>query len=58
MVLMYQPMPTRALIFAAYLQGLPFDLVHAAATAFFLLVIARPMLEKLDRVKVKYGLID
>ncbi|MDR1217682.1 MAG: ATP-binding cassette domain-containing protein [Oscillospiraceae bacterium] len=58
MVLMYRPVPTRALIFAAYLQGLPFDLVHAAATSFFLLVIARPMLEKLDRIKVKYGLID
>jgi energy-coupling factor transport system ATP-binding protein len=58
MVLMYQIRPTWAMFLAAYLQGLPFNLVHAAATAFFLFVIARAMLEKLDRIKVKYGLIE
>jgi hypothetical protein len=34
------------------------DLVHAAATVIFLLAIAEPMLEKLDRIKVKYGLVE
>jgi energy-coupling factor transport system ATP-binding protein len=58
MVLMYQSQPTKAMFYAAYLQGLPFDLVHAAATVTFLLIIARPMLEKLDRIKVKYGLVE
>jgi hypothetical protein len=43
---------------AAYLQGIPFNLVHAVATAVFLLVVANPMLEKLDRIKVKYGLVE
>ena len=43
---------------AAYLQGIPFDLVHALATIVFLAVISRPMLEKLDRIKVKYGLVE
>ncbi|MCL2134318.1 MAG: energy-coupling factor transporter ATPase [Candidatus Bathyarchaeota archaeon] len=57
MVLMLQSQPTRAMFFAAYLQGIPFDLVHAFATVVFLAVAARPMLEKLDRIKVKYGLI-
>jgi hypothetical protein len=33
-------------------------LVHAAATVVFLLLIAEPMLEKLDRIKVKYGLVE
>jgi hypothetical protein len=46
------------MFFAYYLQGIPFDLVHAAATVFFLQIIARPMLEKLDRIKVKYGLVE
>ena len=38
------------------LTGLPMDLIHAAATWFFLWVAAEPMLEKLDRIRVKYGL--
>ena len=57
-VLMYQNAPTGGMLLAAYLQGIPFDLVHAAATATFLAVISRPMLEKLDRIKQKYGLIE
>lgn len=56
-VLMYQSHPTGAMFLAAYLQGIPFDLVHALATVVFLAVFSQPMLNKLDRVKVKYGLI-
>lgn len=41
-----------------YLTGFPMDLVHAAATVIFLWFGAEPMLEKLDRIKVKYGLIS
>ena len=33
------------------------DLVHGAATAIFLWLGAEPMLEKLDRIKTKYGLV-
>ncbi|MDR2611039.1 MAG: ATP-binding cassette domain-containing protein [Clostridiales Family XIII bacterium] len=57
-VLMAQPDPTWPMFLAAYLQGIPFDLIHALATVFFLAVISRPMLEKLDRIKVKYGLVE
>ena len=45
-------------IMAYYVSGLPMDLVHAAATVIFLLVAAEPMLEKLDRIKEKYGLVE
>lgn len=41
-----------------YVSGLPVDLVHASATVFFLFVAAKPMIEKLERIKVKYGLIE
>jgi energy-coupling factor transport system ATP-binding protein len=58
MVLMYQIRPMKEMFFAAYLQGLPMNLVHATATVFFLFVVSRAMLEKLDRIKVKYGLIE
>lgn len=57
-VLMYQSHPTGAMFLAAYLQGIPFDLVHALATVIFLLLFAQPMLEKLNRVKTKYGLVE
>ena len=41
-----------------YLTGFPVDCIHAAATVFFLWVLAEPMLEKLDRIKTKYGLVE
>ena len=41
-----------------YISGFPFDCIQAAATWLFLFFGAEPMLEKLDRVKIKYGLIE
>ena len=41
-----------------YVTGLPMDLIHAAATVIFLALAAQPMLQKLDRIKVKYGLVE
>ena len=39
-----------------YLTGVPIDLVRAIGTFFFLWLGAEPMLEKLDRVKLQYGM--
>lgn len=44
-------------LMATYISAIGFDLVHAVATVFFLYILSQPMLEKLDRIKVKYGLI-
>ena len=41
-----------------YISGLPFDCIQAAATWLFLWFGAEPMLEKLDRIKVKYGMVE
>ncbi len=41
-----------------YVTGFPMDCIHAAATVFFLWIAAEPMLEKLDRIKLKYGLME
>ena len=41
-----------------YISGFPFDCIQAAATWLFLFFGAEPMLEKLDRIKVKYGLVE
>ncbi len=43
---------------AYYVTGFPMDCIHAAATWIFLWFAAEPMLEKLDRIKVKYGLVE
>ena len=56
MVLISADKPTFTLLLATYLQGIPMDLIHAVATVFFLYIAAQPMLEKLDRIKMKYGL--
>ena len=57
-VWMYQSSPNLKMILATFVTGLPADAVHAASTVFFLWFLSGPMLEKLDRVKVKYGLIE
>ncbi len=46
------------IILAYYVSGLPMDLIHASATVIFIFIAAEPMLEKLDRIKVKYGLVE
>ena len=54
--ILYQSTITKEILLAYYFTGFPVDLVHAAATALFLWVFSRPMLEKLDRIMEKYGL--
>jgi energy-coupling factor transport system ATP-binding protein len=57
-VFIYNDHPMWPMFLSAYILGFPFDLVQAAATVFFLWIFSRPMLEKLDRIKVKYGLVE
>jgi len=45
-------------VLAAYATGLPMDLVHAFGTVLFLMLAAEPMLEKMDRIKTKYGIAE
>lgn len=57
-LLMFSSKITFKALIATYISGIPFDLVHAIATVFFLFIISKPMIEKLDRIKIKYGLIE
>jgi hypothetical protein len=57
-VIMFQYKVTWPAIVTSWVMGVPFDLIHGAATVFFLLIAGEPMLEKLDRIKVKYGLVE
>lgn len=45
-------------VLAYCVSGFPVDVVHAAATVIYLWIFGEPMLEKLDRVKVKYGILE
>jgi len=46
------------IVLTYYVTGFPMDCIQAAATVFFLWIAAEPMLEKLERVKRKYGLLE
>ncbi|MFZ2537638.1 MAG: ECF transporter S component [Oscillospiraceae bacterium] len=45
-------------LLATYISAFWFDMVHSFATIFFLFIFAMPFIEKLDRIKRKYGLIE
>ncbi len=57
-VFMYNDELNWQVFLSAFSMGFPFDLIHAISTVIFLWFISQPMLEKLDRIKVKYGLIE
>lgn len=40
---------------ASIISGIPFDLIHAVATVIFLFILYKPMMAKLERIKIKYG---
>lgn len=48
--------PTLKTIILVYSSAFYFDLIHGIATFIFLFILAKPMIEKLDRVKIKYGM--
>ena len=56
-VMMTYSEPSRKLFKASMLTGVPFDFIHAASTAFFLFVAHPVIAEKLERIKIKYGLL-
>lgn len=43
---------------AIYLSGLPVNVVHGVATFVTLYFLCKPMMEKLNRIKIKYGMMD
>ncbi|MDO4562645.1 MAG: ATP-binding cassette domain-containing protein [Clostridia bacterium] len=56
-VLMWQQNPTVQMFSAEYVSGVPFDAVHATGVVFFLYFAAEPILEKIERIKNKYGVM-
>ena len=43
---------------ASFVSGFPVNLSQAICTVLVMLLFARPLLDKLDRIKVKYGMME
>ena len=57
-LLMYsQELRWKALL-AMYASGFTFNLIHASGTVVFLLLLQKPVLSKLRRIKIKYGMLQ
>ncbi len=56
-VIMWQNKITKEMLISSYIAGLPMDIIHSLSTVFFLWFMAEPMIDKFERVKIKYGLI-
>ncbi len=57
-VIMWQNKITWEMLVSAYIAGLPFDLIHALSNVLFIWFMSETMIDKLERVKIKYGLIE
>ena len=45
-------------VLGIYMAGVPVNLSQAVCTFLTLLLIGKPFLEKLDRIRVKYGMME
>lgn len=52
------PKLTWKTVWPMYVSGFPVNLSQAICTAITMLLLAKPLLEKLDRTKVKYGMME
>ncbi|SFB03806.1 energy-coupling factor transport system substrate-specific component [Acetitomaculum ruminis DSM 5522] len=56
-LIMYTSHITIEGIIGIYISGIPVDLAHATSVVIFLWLISKGMIEKLERIKKKYGLL-
>lgn len=57
-VISFQSKPTFEMFLLSYINGFPMDLIFALSTSVFLWFLSHPMLEKLERTKIKYGIMQ
>lgn len=50
--------PSMEMVAGVYLQGLPFNVIFGVSTAVFLFFLYHPVLNRLERIRKKYRLID
>lgn len=57
-VFMYSDTYNLKLFKAAYISGFPVNLMHAGSTIIFIILLWKPLSKKLNRIKVKYGILS
>ena len=57
-VLLYIPVITWSTVWPTYSAGIIVNLCQAACTFVALLLIGRPFMDKLERIKIKYGMVQ
>ena len=57
-VFMYTDRHKISSFMSTYAMGIPFNIVHGIATVVFLLLLAKPLFNKLSRMKEKYGMYN
>ncbi len=57
-VIMYRAEPSMGEILLSYARGFPFDMIHAVGTFIFLMLIGSELAEKIERTKIKFGLME
>lgn len=55
-VIMYTESPKVAAFIAAYATGFVYNVIHAVSVVIFLVLLAQPMIKKINRIKNKFGL--
>lgn len=55
-VIMYMNKPTKEALLVAYGTGLIYNVIHGGAVVMFLILLANPMLKKINRIKNKFGM--
>ena len=53
-VMLFEPSINLEMIIASFVAGISFDAVHAIATVVFLVLLAKPMIKLIERIKIKY----
>lgn len=57
-IFLYLPQITKDSLIVSFVSGFPINLTQAACTVLTMLLFGKPLLEKLDRIKVKYGMME
>ncbi len=55
-MILYRSSTTLGEIIASYISGFSFDIIHFFSTVIFLIVLYKPVIRKLERIKIKYGM--
>jgi hypothetical protein len=57
-IFIMMPEPNFASLTASLASGFPVNVSQGICTALMMFIFGKPLLEKLDRIKIKYGMLE